>query len=226
MEANLNKVINMRITKTIENLKKNNMNAFFVPSKVEALALLKSMLVKGETISVGGSVSLDEIDAFSVIRNTDYNFLDRYDKNLTNEQRFEVLRKGLLADTFITGTNAITENGCLYNVDGTGNRVAALVFGPKRVIVIAGYNKIVPDLASAVVRVKKTACPANTVRLDIDSFCEKNGHCIKDYCDNRDLMTIPAGSCENCICSTSVVTASQRLKNRINVVIVGEELGY
>ncbi len=245
MEPNLSKIVNMRISRTIENLKKNNMPAFYTPTKETALALLSSMLVEGETIGVGGSVTLAQIGAMDLVKNGKYRFIDRNSTALTEdearrrrerglptdtaatpEEKKERQRAALTADTFIMSSNAITEGGCLYNVDGNGNRVSALIFGPKRVIVIAGFNKIVPDLASAVVRVKKIACPANTVRLDTGSFCEKNGHCIKDFCDPRELMALPAGLCGESICSNSVVSGFQRVKDRIHVIIVGEELGY
>lgn len=226
MEANLNKIINMRINRTIENLKKNNINSVFVPSGKEALALLESLLIPGESIGVGGSVTLDEIGALNLLRNGKYNFLDRYDKSLTNEELGNLQRKALAADTFICSSNAITETGYLYNVDGRGSRSAAFVFGPKRLIVIAGYNKIVPNMEAAVLRVKETACPANCIRLDIDSFCMKNGRCIEDSCSKENLMTIDAGSCEHSICTSAVISGYQNDKNRIVVIIVGEELGY
>ncbi len=226
MEANLTKLTNMRIKRTIENLEKNNMKALYVPTKNEALALIRTLLIKGETIAVGGSVTLSETGILDLVRNGDYNFLDRYDKNASKEVIVERLRQGLLADTFLMSANAITEEGQLYNVDGSGNRVAALIFGPKRVIVIAGYNKIVSSLSDAVVRVKKIAAPANGIRLDKDTFCAKHGRCIKDYCHSEDLMGIPAGCCQDTICCTSVVTGFQRWKDRITVILVGEELGY
>lgn len=226
MEANLNKIINMRISETITNLRKNNINAVYVPGKEEALALLKSLLISGETIGVGGSVTLDQIDAMTLLRSGEYNFLDRYDKSLNKDELFELQRKALAADTFICSTNAITQNGYLYNVDGRGSRAAAFVFGPKRVLVFAGYNKIVPTLRDAVERVKNTACPANCVRLDIDSYCMKNGHCFSPGCDNNDLMATSAGECEKSICCSSVITGHQNDKNRITVVIIGEMLGY
>jgi len=226
MNANLAKVVNMRISRTIENLEKNNMKAVYVPSSKEALALVNTLLVPGETIAVGGSVTLDETGILNLIRSGKYNFIDRYDKTASPEVINERRRQGLLADTFVMSSNAITEEGQLYNVDGSGNRVSALIFGPKRVIIVAGYNKIVPTLADAVTRVKKIAAPANTVRLDCDTFCEKHGRCIKDYCDSSSLMGIPAGACPKTICCTAVVSGSQREKNRITVIIVGEELGY
>lgn len=226
MESNLSKVMHLRVKKTMDALDKNNMKAMYVPTANEALSLLETMLEKGETIGVGGSVTLNQIGALNLFRNGSYKFLDRYDPKLNPEERTEVLRRSLLADTFVTSTNAITESGLLYNVDGTSNRVAAMLYGPRRVIVIAGQNKIVPDLASAVLRVKTTAAPANCIRLDCDTFCAHNGRCMRAECSSSDLMTLPPGACKDTICCNSVVMGRQRKEGRIFVIIVGEDLGY
>lgn len=225
MDANLNKLLTIKISKTIKALEDNGMKAMYVPSRKEALALLKTMLVEGETIAVGGSVTLNEMDAISYLRDKKFNFIDRYEKGISQDELTKRFREGLLADTFLTSTNAITENGFLYNVDGTGNRAAAFVYGPKRVIVFAGYNKIVPTLRDAVVRVKTKACPANAIRLDRDSYCVKNGKCIKPESDPEDLMFFNSELCKNCICCSAVITSKQKT-DRITVVIIGEELGY
>ena len=110
-------------------------------------------------------------------------------------------------------SNAITENGELYNVDGNGNRVAALVWGPKSVIVVAGYNKIVKDIDEAKTRVREIAAPSNAARLGCDTPCTKTGHCMDCSSSKR-------------ICATTVITGRQRVENRIKVILVGEELGY
>ena len=221
MEANYSKMMHLRVKHTMDALEKNNMKALYVPTANEALALLETMLKEGETIGVGGSVTLSQIGALGLISNGKYNFLDRYRKGLTPEETAEVLRQSLLCDTYLTSTNAITEHGELFNVDGNSNRVAAMLYGPKRVIVIAGQNKIVPDLDHAISRVKTTAAPANCIRLDKDTFCAKNGHCMNPNC-----MTVAAGACEDTICCNSVVMARQRRAGRIYVIIVGEDLGY
>jgi len=226
MEANLFKIMHMRIKRTIDALAKNNMKAVYVPTASDARALLETMLVEGETIGVGGSVTLNQLNALELLRSGKYNFLDRYAPGLTREETTEVQRKALLSDTFITSTNAITEHGELYNVDGNSNRVSAMLFGPRRVIVIAGQNKIVPDLEHAIVRVKTTAAPANCIRLDCDTYCAKNGRCLRPVCDNESLMAVPAGSCVNTICCNSVIMGRQRREGRVFVIIVGEDLGY
>ena len=226
MEANLSKVINMRISNTIEALKKNNMNALYVPGKEEAKALLGTLLVENESIAVGGSVTLNEIGAFDILRSGKYNFIDRYEKGLSAEEQEKRFAMAMSCDTFLCSSNAITETGCLYNVDGRGNRISSIIYGPKRVIIIAGYNKIVPDVAAAVVRVKKTAAPANCVRLDVDTYCAKHGSCIKSDCNCRNLMEVSGTDCENTICCSTLVSGCQRVKDRITVILVGEMLGY
>lgn len=225
MEANLEKIIHMRIKRTMENLKKNGIDSAFVPTGTEALALLKTMLVEGETLGVGGSVTLDQIKAFDVIRDPKYKFIDRYEKGLEPDAFYKRKQECVMADTFITSTNAITETGLLYNVDGTGNRACAFVFGPKRVIVIAGYNKIVPTIEDAVVRVKTIAAPANAIRLGMDTYCAKHGHCVNMSIDKNNLMFPGTGGCDAKLCSNAVVTGKQ-IPGRMVVIIVGESLGY
>lgn len=220
MEANLNKVINMKISRTVENLEKNNIKACYVPTKNEALALVKTMLKEGETVAIGGSVTLVQTGITDLLKNGNYNFIDRSQAN-TREERTEIQRRSQLADTFLMSSNAITEDGFLYNVDGTSNRLGALLYGPKRVIIVAGINKIVPNLKEAEQRVKNIAAPANAIRLDRDSYCAKHGHCCY-----QDRLCTSNEVCKDPICSNYVTTGYQINKDRITVIIVGEELGY
>ena len=225
MEPNLGKIVNMRISRTIENLGKNGIKGVYVPTGKEALALLETLLVPGETIGVGGSVTLDQIGALELIRNPKYRFIDRYEKGLDAEAQHIRRQQCVMTDTFVTGTNTITEEGALYNIDGTGNRLCALVFGPKRVIVIAGYNKIVPTMEDAMLRIKNVCAPANAIRLGMDTYCAKHGHCISRNLNGRNMMFPPAGSCTSRLCQSAVITGLQP-EGRMIVVIVGEELGY
>ena len=149
------------IEQTLKALEKNNMQAVYVEKKSDIIDAVKELLPKGSTVAVGGSVTLDESGVLDLIRNGDYVFYDRYAPNLTAEQINEVFVKSLSADVFLMSSNAITKNGELYNVDGRSNRVAPLVFGPKSVIVVAGKNKIVENVAEAVLRVKTVAAPLN-----------------------------------------------------------------
>ena len=128
--------MNNLINKVAENLNKNNMEAFVVESKEEVLPLLKSLLDDGASVGVGGSVTLNEVGVLTFLREGNYKFFDRYAEGLSRDEAVEVMRQSLLADAFITSSNAVTEGGELYNVDGNGNRVAAFCFGPKKVIEI------------------------------------------------------------------------------------------
>jgi L-lactate utilization protein LutB len=212
------------IKKTLENLEKNNMASYYVETKEEIIPLLKELIEKGSTIGVGGSETLNQIGALDFIRNGDYEFFDRYEKGLSPEQISEVIVKALSADVFLSSSNAVTENGELYNVDGRGNRVAAFCFGPKSVIVIVGANKIVLNIEAAVERVKKIAAPKNTVRLACKTPCAKTGECISLRLDNPKM-------CDGClsddrICISYLISGRQRIKNRIKVIICKESLGY
>lgn len=217
--------INMEtVNKTMEALKHNNMAAYFCETSEEAVNLAESLIKKGDTISNGGSVTLSQTGIASLISNGDYNYLDRSAEGLTRTEVEEIYRKTFRADVFFTSANAITENGELYNVDGNSNRVAAILYGPESVIVVAGYNKIVPDINAAVNRVKTIAAPKNTQRLSCDTYCSKQGKCVSL---NKDDSFICDGcKSEQRICCNYVVSAYQRKKDRIKVIIVGEELGY
>ncbi len=213
-----------KILKTAENLRANNMEPFILESRDEVLPLLKSLIAKGATVGVGGSVTLDEIGVIPFLREGDYSFFDRYAQGLSREQAEEIMGRALTADTFITSSNALTEGGALYNVDGNGNRVAALCFGPKNVIVIVGVNKIVKDIAEAEERVKSLAAPKNCRRLGIESPCFKSGQCVSLSFKDRELTDGCTG--QGRICCSYLVTGYQRSKGRIKVIIVKDNLGY
>lgn len=224
MDNNLRTVIENRIMKTIKNLEKNNMQAFYVKSKADVTAKIAELMKEGDTVAVGGSMTLFECGVIDLLRSGKYNFLDRYRKDLSRDEIEKIYRDSFSADTYICSSNAVTENGELYNVDGNSNRVAAICFGPKSVIIVAGYNKIVENIDDAVKRVKKTAAPANTVRLSCKTYCSEKGECVS-------LQKAEAGMADGCgstsrICCSYVVSAYQRVKGRIKVILVGEELGY
>ena len=213
-----------RIDKTMQNLKRNKMEPYFVETSEEARELVKKLIGKGDVVSCGGSVTLKQTGVYDVITSPDYRFLDRSAPGLTREQIEDVYRQTFSADAFFTSTNALTENGELYNVDGNSNRVAAILYGPKSVIVVCGVNKIVSNIDEAIKRVKTKAAPPNTVRLGIETYCAEKGQCVSLNKENPEL-------CEGChgdgrICCNYVVCAQQRHLNRIKVIIVNEELGY
>ena len=226
MDANRSKGREISIARTIERLRKNNMEAVVLPSAQDVVPMLRSLLEEQSTIALGGSVSLVESGALKLVRSDTYRLIDRYEPGLNSEQMRQRFIASFNADVLITSVNAITEHGELYCVDGTSNRVAAMLYGPRRVIVIAGWQKIVPTLRDAVDRVKHIAAPANAMRLEKDTPCVKTGYCIAPFCDDRNLMSIPPGACDHGICSNMVVMGRQSMKGRFSVLIVGEELGY
>jgi L-lactate utilization protein LutB len=213
MDSNVKYVIDMRVKRTIENLEKNNMEAYYVPNEKAVIDKITEFIKEGDTITVGGSMTLFETKIIDFLRNGKYNFLDRYVQGLNPEQLKEIYRKSFSADAYFVSSNAITENGELYNVDGNGNRVAAMLYGPDKVIVIVGVNKIVKDVHEAEIRMKYCAAPANAKRLNRKTPCAKVGCCME--CDSPER-----------ICNDYVIIRKQGHKGRIKVIIVGKELGY
>ena len=206
-------VAEQRIRRTVENLEKNNMEAYYVEDEKELLDKIKGLVTIGELVSFGGSRTLFETGVINYLRSGDFELLDRYKENLTKEEVKEVFRKSFFADTYFTSSNAVTEEGELYNVDGNGNRVAAMIYGPDKVIVIVGINKVVVDKEEAIKRCRSISAPANAKRLNMNTPCIKLGHCIN--CNSKDR-----------ICNDYVIIRRQLNKGRIKVIIVGKELGY
>lgn len=226
MNKHLENVISQRIERTASALEKNNMQVFIVDNASDAADTVRTLLEKGNTIGVGGSASLDECGIIDMIRSPEYSFIDRYEPGISGDETVRRHIAALGADVYITGTNAITEDGMLYNVDGNGNRIAAIAFGPKSVIIIAGYNKIVKNIDDAIRRVRTTAAPANCKRLSCRTYCTENGECIAESSNslNRDIGH-GCGS-DDRICCDFLISAKQRHKNRIKVILVKEELGF
>ena len=213
MDRNKYEIIRLRMERTAEALRRNNFYAVCADNGEEALEILESLIDDESTVAVGGSMTLFEIGAIDLLRSGKYTFFDRYETRLSKEQIGEVHRKAFSCDAYLCSTNAITEDGKLYNVDGSGNRVAAMVYGPKSVIVIAGYNKIVRNLDEAEQRVRELAAPANCVRLDCGTPCTVTGKCSDCKSDRR-------------ICADTVIMGRQMTPERVKVILVGEELGY
>ena len=222
MENAVNEIIRLRMEKTKNALENNNMTAYTVKTKEEAADIVRSLLKKGDVIASGGSVTLNQCGITDIIKSPDYIYLDR--NSVAPDKTAEIFRKSFSADVYLCSSNAITENGELYNVDGNSNRVAALLYGPKSVIVVCGINKIVKNIDEAIKRVKTIAAPQNTIRLGIETPCGKTGECVSLRKENPEL-------CDGChgdtrICCNYVVSAQQRHIDRIKVIIIGEEYGY
>lgn len=201
------------IETTLDNLKRNNMQGYFVKNREELFQLLNKLILKNSTIGSGDSDTLEQLGVFDFLRNGDYIFYDKHDENLTSTQKREIYIKNFSADNFITGCNAITADGKLVNIDGNGSRVAPMIYGPSQVIVIAGKNKIVKNIDKAIERVRQVAAPLDVKRLKKDTPCAKIGRCIDCKHPQR-------------ICNSLVVIARQFDSERIRVIIVDEELGY
>ena len=217
-------IFKKRIEKVTSALMKNNMAAYYVETKAELLPLVSSLLKPGNTISSGGSMTLEETGVMELIKTGDYVFSDRNLPDLSVAEKAEANRKAYTADAYFASVNAVTENGELYLVDGMSNRVSAVLYGPQSVILIVGVNKIVRNLDEAVNRVKKIAAPANCVRLGIQAPCVSTGECVSMHGNNSEIT---AGcKSEQRICSNFVILTYQVVPERIKVILVGEDLGY
>ncbi|KEZ87048.1 membrane protein [Clostridium sulfidigenes] len=202
-----------RIDRTIKNLNRRNMDGLFVKDKNELITLLKKLIDDNSTVGVGDSMTLFETGVIDFLRKGDYVFLDKYRDGITSEEKKEIYLKNFSANTFMCSTNALTEDGELYNIDGNGSRVAPMLYGPKQVILVAGINKIVKDIEEAEKRVRNYAAPIDARRLNKDTPCTTLGYCVDCKSTNR-------------ICNDFTIIRGQFIKNRIKVIIVGEQLGY
>ncbi|BCJ97662.1 lactate utilization protein [Anaerocolumna chitinilytica] len=202
-----------RITKTIANLEKNKMSGYYVKNREELLLLLSKLIKRGETVGCGDSVTLEETGVFEYLRSGDYIFYNKHQQNLTSEDKRALYLKNFEADTFITGTNAITEDGELFNIDGNGSRVAPMIYGPRQVIVVVGTNKITENAEEAIVRTRQIAAPLDAKRLGKDTPCTKLGKCID--CSHQQR-----------ICNDFVLITGQLIKDRIKVVIIEGNFGF
>ncbi len=196
----------------IKNMEKREMCGYYAKDKKEALEVLRTLIPEGASIGYGGSVTLGEISALSAFDNEKYRLIKR-EAAKTEEETKEVFRDILFCDAFLMSSNAVSIDGQLINVDGRGNRVCFLEYGPKSVILICGMNKIVPTVEAGIQRIKTVAAPMNAVRLDRSTPCATTGICSD--CQSPD-----------CICANTVITRRSHTPGRIKVILVGEELGY
>lgn len=202
-----------RAKTTMAALGKKNMSAVFVPDGAAATKAVLEMITPGATVGLGGSLTVKQIGLLEALRSGKYTLYDQYAKGLSPEKSMQMRRKGLLADYFVTGTNAVTMDGRLVNLDGAGNRVAGLTFGPQKVVVVVGRNKIVGDVDQALERIWNQAAPLNAKRL------------------SRKVPCTTSGQCEDCssperICNHLLITERQMAKGRLTVIIVDEDLGF
>ena len=197
----------------LKNFPKRGFEGCYCATAREAVEKALSYVTPGSSVSFGGSMSLIESGLMEQLRSReDITLLDR-SKAETPEEVAEIYHQALSCDTYFMSTNAISMDGQLVNTDGTGNRVAALIYGPKQVVILAGMNKVAATLQDAQVRVKAEATPPNCIRLNRKTPCSVTGICQDCFGDD-------------CICSHTVVTRRSAIKGRIKIILVGEELGY
>ena len=202
-----------RTARTMAALEKNRMKPLYAENCAQMRDMVRQLVKNDALITAGGSMTLKDSGVTEMLmREFGGAYVDR-SAGKTREQVEEIFRRAFVSDTFLCGTNALTEDGELYNVDGNGNRVSAMIYGPKQVIVVAGKNKIVRDMDEAVLRVETLAAPKNAARLGCDTPCAKTGECAHCRSEAR-------------ICCSYVRLGQQRVKDRIKVIIVDEELGY
>ncbi|MBR5405743.1 MAG: lactate utilization protein [Oscillospiraceae bacterium] len=209
----------LRLERTVRALQANRMDACWFKTKAEALQRVSELIPADATATCGGSMTLAECGIMDWLRAGHCKFLDR--EAVPREKIPSVYRAAFSSDVYLMSSNAVTETGELYNVDGNGNRVAALIYGPASVIVVAGANKLVPDIPAAIRRVKSLAAPVNAARLKQDTPCVKCGTCAG-------LRGDLAAGCrsEQRICCSYAVSGYQRVPGRIKVILVAETLGY
>ena len=195
--------------KIIKGLASRNMSGYYAADRAEALELALSLIPKGATVTMGGAMSAHEIGLTEAVRSPEYRFLDR---DQAADKRAAMLA-AYDADVFLSGANAITEDGVLVNIDGNANRVSYICNGPRKVIMIVGMNKVCPDVDSALKRARSVAAVTNAQRFPVDTPCKKVGACMN--CKSMDT-----------ICCQFLITRFSRHADRIHVILCNDSLGF
>jgi hypothetical protein len=201
-----------QVERTINALKKNNFQVLFVPNSKVALEEVMKQITDGSTVGVGGSVTLAQTGILGALGKRNVHLIWPMQQAKNMEERHELMRKSFSSDFFLASANAITEDGKLFNVDATGNRVGAMFIGPKKTIIVAGVNKIVKDLEAAEKRVREWVAPQNIKRLNRKTPCAETGVC--GDCSSPDR-----------ICNIYVTLAKRPSRTDIVIILVGEKLG-
>lgn len=213
MDQNVRKANEIKIKRVIKNLEKRNFTGYYCETKEDAVKQVLELIPDGAQVSWGGSMTLGEAGIKDALAKGNYEINDPYSYADPGEST-EAKRRALCADVFLTSANAVTMDGEIVNIDGNGNRVAAIIFGPKKVIMVVGANKLVFDERDAIDRIKNDACPPNCVRLGRETPCAV------------------AGKCGNClmkgqtVCCHTVTTRFCLQDDRIHVILVNDVLGY
>ena len=209
MNENIIKRNDLLAERVINGLQSRNMTGYYARTKEEALRKALKLIPEGSSISMGGAMSVHEIGLSEAVKTDKYNFIDR---DATEDKRAAMLA-GYDADIFLSSCNAMTEDGILINIDGNANRVSCIAQGPKKVIFIVGMNKVCIDVDAALKRARNVAAPINAQRFGLSTPCTKTGSCMN--CKSPDT-----------ICCQFLVTRFSRHKDRIHVILVGEDLGF
>lgn len=209
MNENVTKRNTLLAKKVIKGLGTRNMTGYWAESKDEALKIALSLIPEGSSVTMGGAASAHEIGLVEAIKSGNYNFIDR---DAMTDKRAAMLA-AYDADVFLSGCNAVTEDGILVNIDGNANRVSAIAQGPKKVVFIVGMNKITPDLDSAMKRARNVAAPINAQRFGLSTPCSVTGACAD--CKSPDT-----------ICCQFLITRFSRHKDRIHLILVNDVLGF
>ena len=209
MNENITKRNALLAQKVIKGLESRNMTGWYAATHEEAVALALKLIPEGGTVTMGGALSAHEIGLVDAIKAGSYNFIDR---DQCADKRAAMLA-AYDADVFLSGINALTEDGVLVNIDGNANRVSAIAQGPKKVIFIAGMNKVCSDLDGAMKRARNVAAPINAQRFGLSTPCAKTGACMD--CKSPDT-----------ICCQFLITRFSKHKDRIHVILVNDTLGF
>ncbi len=209
MNENIIKRNELLAQKVIKGLESRNMKGYYAATKEEALKIALDLIPETSSVSMGGAMSAHEIGLVEALKNGNYKFIDR---NKAEDPRAAMLA-GYDADYFLTSANAMTEDGVMVNIDGNSNRVSSIAQGPKHVLVIAGMNKICPDVDSAIKRARNVAAPTNAQRFGLSTPCAKTGSCMN--CKLPDT-----------ICCQFLITRYSRHEGRIQVILVNDSLGF
>lgn len=197
----------------VKALSSKGFNAVFVNTKEEALEEVLKLIPEKTTVGIPGSVTIRQIGALEKLMERGCTIAHHWDPSLTPEQKNEVLKREFLSDYFLTSSNALTLDGMLVNIDGTGNRVSAMAWGTNTLIFVVGINKIAKDIDSALVRIRNNATPPNATRLHIDTPCTHVGHCVN--CDSPQR-----------VCRAVLILERPTTGRKTHVIVVGESLGY
>lgn len=196
----------------VKNLRRNHFDAYYCDNSAEALAKALELIPEGASVGWGGALSAQQIGLIDAVRKGNYTAIDR-DVISDPVEKVRVMKQALLADVFIAGANALSMDGQMVSIDGNGNRVAAIVYGPDSVIIVAGMNKAVDTLEDAVRRARTVAAPMNKQRFPLQTPCEVTGTCADCHS-------------ESCICNQLLITRNSKPAGRIKILLVGEELGF